>query len=386
MTTVPAESIHWVVRMNYRNRSASWLFVVAVFGVHFRDVGLGTVAWALMLAQFVVYPHVVYLRARRAKDPLAAEIQNMLLDNFCFGLWAAALGFPLWIAYMLIICGCINVTAFRAGKGAVQALAAAALGAALTVAVTGWRFTPDTSLQVSALSMGCLTAYLVLFARGAHTRTVVLANTRAQLRQSQAQLQSQLQAVQSLQAQLTEQANRDPLTGLYNRRYLNIALPRELDASAGAGLPLAVLLMDLDHFKLVNDRLGHAAGDDVLCQVAALLLEGTRANDICCRYGGEEFLLVLPGMALDAALARAQDFRRKVADRPWRADGQPVAVTLSVGVACTQGAALTPAALIDRADRALYQAKAEGRNRVSAARPASAGGADAVALPANPAP
>lgn len=385
MTAVPAAPTHWVVRMNHRNRSASWLIVAAVLAVHFLEQGYGAWAWWLMVLQFLVYPHIVYLRARYAKDPLAAEIQNMLLDNFCFGLWAAALGFPLWIAYTLVICGCINMTAFRALKGGLQALAAVALGAALVVAVAGWRFTPGTSLSVSALSMLCLSVYLVLFARGAHTRTVVLSATRAKLRQREAALQSQLQAVQSLQAQLTEQAHRDPLTGLYNRRYLDTALQRELEGCVGEGATLALLLIDLDHFKQINDCHGHAAGDEVLRQVAVLLLQTMRPSDICCRYGGEEFLALLPGMGLQTAVDRAQALRQQVAERCWLADGQPVGVTLSVGVACAHNAAMAPAALIDLADRALYQAKSGGRNRVCVAGAAPVAETDGAATPVVPA-
>lgn len=372
--------------MNYRNRSVSWLIFVAVLSVHFLERGHGPWAWWLMVLQFLVYPHVVYLRARRARDSLTAEIHNLLLDNFCFGLWAAALGFPLWIVFTLVICGCINMTAFRALKGVLQALAAAAAGATLMVALDGWRFTPETSLRVSLMSMLCLSAYLVLFARDAHTRTVALSATRARLRQSEAALQSQLQAIQSLQDQLTEQANRDPLTGLYNRRYLTTALQRETDACAREGATLALLLIDLDLFKQINDRHGHAAGDDVLCQISALLLQSMRPSDICCRYGGEEFLLVLPGMGLQTAVERAQALRQQVAERRWLADGQPIGVTLSVGVACAHNARVAPAALIDLADRALYQAKAEGRNRVCVAgdAPTQAPQADGMSMPPLP--
>lgn len=386
MTAEPAAPAHWVVRMNYRNRCVSWLIFVAVLSVHFLERGHGPWAWWLMVLQFLVYPHVVYLRARHARDSLTAEIHNLLLDNFCFGLWAAALGFPLWIVFTLVICGCINMTAFRALKGVLQALAAAAAGATLMVALDGWRFTPETSLRVSLMSMLCLSAYLVLFARDAHTRTVALSATRARLRQSEAALQSQLQAIQSLQDQLTEQANRDPLTGLYNRRYLTTALQREIDACAREGATLALLLIDLDLFKQINDRHGHAAGDDVLCQISALLLQSMRPSDICCRYGGEEFLLVLPGMGLQTAVERAQALRQQVAERRWLADGQPIGVTLSVGVACAHNARVAPAALIDMADRALYQAKAEGRNRVCMAgdAPTQAPQADGMSMPPLP--
>jgi diguanylate cyclase (GGDEF)-like protein len=381
MTALPAAPIHWVVRMTHRNRSVSGVIFAGVLSVHFLEQGYGPWTWGLMLLQFLVYPHLVYLRARYAKDPLAADIQNFLIDNFCFGLWAAALGFPLWVIFALVICGCINMTAFRSLKGVFQALAVGTAGAALMVALNGWRFTPDTSLRVSLLSMLCLSIYLVLFARDAHIRTVTLSATRARLRQSEAALQSQLQAVQSLQAQLTEQAHRDPLTGLYNRRYLDTVLQREIDACVREDATLALLLIDLDFFKKINDMHGHAAGDDVLRQLSVLLLQSVRPSDICCRYGGEEFLLLLPGMGLETAVERAQALRLQVAQRRWLAGGQPINVTLSVGVACAHDARIAPAALIDLADRALYQAKAEGRTRVCVAEAALAVEADGLAPP-----
>lgn len=364
MTDAPVAPTHWVVRMNYRNRAGSWLAAFVVLAVHFGEHAYGLWLWLFMGLQFLVYPHVVFWRARHAKDPLAAEIQNLLFDNFCFGVWAAVLGFPLWITFTLFICGCINMVAFSAFKGVLQALGAFVAGVLLVFAVGGWRLTLDTSLLVSALSMASLSGYLILFAYDAHRRTVALSETRSKLRQSEAGLQRQIDAIQSLQAQLTEQANRDPLTGLYNRRYLHDSMQREFDRCARDGAPVSLLLIDLDHFKLVNDHHGHSVGDEVLRQVSAILEQETRSSDICCRYGGEEFLLVLSGVGAQAAQERAEHCRSQVAAHPWLVNGQAFAVTLSVGVACTADTHLTPAELIDRADQALYRAKAEGRNRV----------------------
>ena len=363
---------HWAVRMNYRNRSVSWLLVAGIFGLYFHDQGLGIMHWLLMALQFLVYPHLVFLRARRSADPLRAELHNLLLDNFCFGIWGAALGFPLWIFFSLVVAGAINMSAFAGGRGALQALGAVLAGTLLVHALGAARaFSPDTSLAVSLMSIGTLGFYLILVARGAYQRTLVLHETRVKLRQSEAALQGQLQEIRSLQARLTEQATRDPLTGLYNRRYLNDSLQRELDRCARDGQPLSLLLVDLDHFKQINDRHGHGAGDEVLRQISALLLRHMRSSDICCRYGGEEFLLVLPGVDQQAALERAELCRRQVAGqqasaRPGEA-GLPFAVTLSIGVACSPDARQLPAELIERADRALYRAKAEGRNRVCVA-------------------
>lgn len=355
--------------MNYRNRAGSWLMAFGILALYFQEQGYGLWHWGFMSLQFLVYPHLVYLRARNAPDPLAAEIWNLRLDSLCFGIWTAVLGAPLWICFTLIICGCINLAAFAAGRGVLQALGAVVVGAVLTLTLGGGAaaFLPETSLAVSLLCMAALAIYLILFAQDAHMRTVVLHETRLKLRQSESALQGQIEAIQALQDQLREQANRDPLTGLYNRRYLDDSLQRELDRCAREGQPLSLLLIDLDHFKQINDRHGHAAGDEVLRQISALLLQNMRSSDICCRWGGEEFLLVLPGLGLDAAAERAELCRRLVAGQ-GQGHEQAFAVTLSIGVAaCTAEAGTAPAALIERADRALYRAKAEGRNRVCVA-------------------
>jgi diguanylate cyclase (GGDEF)-like protein len=354
-------AVHWVVKMNHRNRTASWWIVFLIFAVHFHATGQGAVAWALMALQFLVYPHVVYPVARYARDPLAAELNNLRLDDFCFGLWTAWLGFPLWITFLLVICGCINLAAFRGFRGALQAAALSAAGAAVSVAAFGLKFEPDTTMPVTALSMACLTVYLLLFARGAYFRALSLSETRHKLRLSEQALQGQLEAVQALQAQLTEQANRDPLTGLYNRRYLNDSLRREF--GAGAGQSAAVLLVDIDHFKQINDRFGHSAGDQVIRHVATLLQQQARANDVVCRYGGEEFLVLLPGMDAGAAMGRAEWYRQQVGVPGTVIAMDGATVTLSIGVAGTTDKAMSPERLIDQADQALYLAKSGGRNR-----------------------
>jgi diguanylate cyclase (GGDEF)-like protein len=368
---------HWVVRMNHRNRTASWWIVFAIFALHFRATGQETLAWVLMSLQFLVYPHVVYAVARISRDPMGAELNNLRLDDFCFGLWAGWLGFPLWIAYLLVICGCINLAAFRGFRGALEAAALSALGAIVSVACFGLRFVPDTTMPVTALSMACLTIYLLLFARGAYTRAITLNETRYKLRQSEQALQGQLDAVQALQAQLLEQANRDALTGLYNRRYLSDALSREFERSARTGNPLSMLLVDIDHFKQINDQFGHSTGDRVIQSVASLLARNMGSRDVAFRYGGEEFLILLPELDASAALARAERYRAEtpVSAEVSAAHGRPV--TLSIGIASTAAMADkvgSPQQLIDQADAALYQAKLGGRNRCSVYQ-----GADEVA-------
>ncbi len=158
----------------------------------------------------------------------------------------------------------------------------------------------------------------------------------------------------------------DPLTGLFNRRYARPHLARMRARAEQTGVGFSVLMIDIDHFKLVNDRYGHAAGDTVLCEVAQRLRENFRAVDLVARIGGEEFLVALPDAGLEQALRAAERLRRVVGATACGADGDqvPVWVTVSVGVA-TSTSDEEPDHVIARADAALYDAKLNGRNRVT---------------------
>lgn len=168
-----------------------------------------------------------------------------------------------------------------------------------------------------------------------------------------------------LQARLREQSVRDPLTGLYNRRYMEESLLRESARAARGGTPMAVAMLDLDHFKAFNDRHGHEAGDALLRAVGASLQESTRSEDVACRFGGEEFTLILPGADVDAARRRAEEIRERVRTLAVRHQGRRLEpVTLSIGLAVQPQHGATPEALVGAADRALYAAKEAGRDRV----------------------
>lgn len=171
-----------------------------------------------------------------------------------------------------------------------------------------------------------------------------------------------------LQEVLREQAIRDPLTGLFNRRYLDETLPRELGRCQRIGEPLTVAMLDLDHFKRFNDDYGHEAGDAVLRTVGDLLRQSLRVGDIACRYGGEELVLILPGAMLAAARARLEHVRQAAMRLrlPYRGSQLP-AITVSIGLAAAEPDEADAAALLGRADAALYRAKEQGRNRVIAA-------------------
>ena len=175
-------------------------------------------------------------------------------------------------------------------------------------------------------------------------------------------LQERLLAAQDA---LRVEATHDHLTGLTNRRMIMYHLTRELNRARHEGRSVAVALADLDHFKAVNDAHGHAAGDTVLFETASRMRAAVRAYDFVGRYGGEEFLLVLPGADANTGQAIAERVRARVAEEPVRGSlSTPLCVSVSVGVAWSGTAGLDPNALVAAADAALYRAKANGRNRV----------------------
>ncbi len=188
------------------------------------------------------------------------------------------------------------------------------------------------------------------------------------LRESNRQLQLRLDEIGRLQSALQEQAVRDGLTGLFNRRYLDGILDREVSRARREGSPLALVMLDIDHFKRVNDTYGHQAGDEVLRVLAATLQADIRAEDTACRYGGEEFLILLPNMPLAAAIERAEGWRRAVEALTVGHGEFAITFTISLGVAAYPEHGKTPDDLTRCADQALYRAKAAGRNRVLAYR------------------
>ena len=208
--------------------------------------------------------------------------------------------------------------------------------------------------------IGCLTVTGQGLAHGAE-------HQRAWIGQLAEQLGLALSNVR-LRVSLRQQSIVDPLTQLYNRRYMDEVLKRELARSSRNGSPLSVLVLDLDHFKRINDTFGHEAGDAILRKVALTLRENIRSGDVACRMGGEEMVVLLPECGIENALKRAETLRLAIAANDVLHQGQPIGATASIGVASYPEHGSSMQALVHAADLALYEAKHSGRNCVRVAK------------------
>lgn len=185
-----------------------------------------------------------------------------------------------------------------------------------------------------------------------------------ELRRANERLSEQLAEIESLHETLREQAIRDPLTGLYNLRFLTESMKREIAQATRENNYLSVVLMDIDHFKIFNDTYGHKAGDEVLRELGKILSTQTRTGDIACRYGGEEFIVIMPSAHPAEACKRADQWRQFFESTQIDNKGELLSATLSAGVATFPDHGSTDDEIWRAADHALYMAKSAGRNRV----------------------
>lgn len=249
------------------------------------------------------------------------------------------------------------------------------IGLSLLLALVAWRIgrsivMPLKRLTVAAdrIAAGDLTVQLPVAQEDEVGRlTQVFNRMTDNLRQSHEEFEAASLALQKQNALLETLSVTDSLTGLFNRKKLDDILADQFARFKRNQRPFTVLMLDIDHFKALNDTYGHLAGDQVLTNVAAILAKSIRSVDYAARYGGEEFVIVLPETTSAAALEMAERIRAQVENAAYPFHGQTIAVTISIGVAHSRTDDATADAVVARADQELYQAKHTGRNRVHSA-------------------
>jgi diguanylate cyclase (GGDEF)-like protein len=190
---------------------------------------------------------------------------------------------------------------------------------------------------------------------------------QASLKRANKKLQSQLEKIETLQAQLREQAIRDALTGMFNRRYLEEILPEKIKQCQARGLPLSLMMVDIDHFKVVNDNYGHQAGDEILQYLGELFQQKIGEKGIACRYGGEEFAIVLPEVDINESRQYAEAIRLAFKQHRHKSAKGSIQSTVSIGISCFPVHGQDGHGLLTAADNALYRAKYAGRNCIKIA-------------------
>jgi diguanylate cyclase (GGDEF)-like protein len=359
-----ARPAHWTVKTNYRLRTGSFLDMFACIVLHGWGKSWSPVLWAAIGLHLLAYPHLVYWLARRSPRSQEAEVNNLTVDCLLFGLLMGALQFPLWITFTVYIASTMNITISRGWSGLARSQVASLGGALVAVGLFGWHPSPDTGWPSIWLCVLGNAVYLSCIGIVAHSRNQQLRETREALRAGELALKERFSEIQALQDQLQEQAIRDPLTGLFNRRFLESTVVQELARCARDGVSMALVMIDVDHFKKVNDTFGHPAGDQVLKALATRLQAEVRASDCACRYGGEEFILLLPGMDVETAWTRADRWRQAFAEDTVTFGELRLQATISIGIAAFPAHGDSLAELTRCADQALYDAKHTGRNRV----------------------
>jgi diguanylate cyclase len=310
----------------------------------------GIAIWSLAVFHGIIWPHVARRAALACVVPYRGELLNLMVDSVFGGFWIVAMQFNvLPSVVILVMIGMDNIAAgglrlFARGIGAHAA------GVAIGAALLGLRFTPMSTMATIVASLPLLIIY-------------PLSLGWAMYRMSQ-KLAARTREFERL-------SRTDGLTRLWNRRYWEGQLALEFERCRANGYASCLLLIDLDHFKRVNDTLGHPAGDAVLVAFADMLRGHFRAGDSIGRYGGEEFGVVLPGATLRETQAIARDLLVRVREQAREPDAS-CPCTISAGIAQLMPEMPDYHTWLLEADRSLYQAKAQGRDRIVVAGMAAA--------------
>ena len=303
--------------------------------------------WVLLLANGFAWPHLAWLLAARSADPRRTELRNLMADSVLGGIWIAVMQFNLLPSVLLATMLAVDKLSVGGPRFLLRTSALLLAACALTSAALGFPVDIVTPMSVIGACIPMLVAYPLAVSGVAYRLASKLARQNRRL---------------------DELGRTDGLTGLANRRQCFALAETELARHFRTGRPAALLILDIDHFKDINDRYGHPMGDEVLCAVAQTLRRCCRETDTPTRYGGDEFLLMLPETDLRGAEEAARRIRGQLETMKFE-NAPDLRCTVSLGAAEAGRDIANVDLWIQQADTALYRAKAAGRNRFMAATP-----------------
>jgi diguanylate cyclase len=332
-------------------------------GAGLYQAGAPAWVWGVMLVYCFAWPHIALRISLRSASPYAAERRNLMVDSFAGGIWPVAMAFNVLPSVLLLAALAMNNFAAGGARLFGQGVLAHLAGAAAALLLLGPKFVPESNFTTVLLCVPFLLTYPLVLGVVMYRLSIELSRRKDELVLEKRRADEANLAKTRVLAEL---AARDELTGLFNRRHMSELLAQHRAACQRSGEGFAVALVDLDHFKRINDSHGHAVGDSVLRAFAEQAGAAMRGTDTVGRWGGEEFLVIYPRSTAQEAAQGADRLRERVAAAVVTTPGgQPLTFTVSIGL--TEH--LPPEsveALVERADRAMYQAKSQGRNRVVA--------------------
>lgn len=326
----------------YRMRTLGLAMGMICVGAALHEHGAGIDAWILLAANLLVWPHLAYRLVRRSVEPVQAEYRNLAFDSAMGGFWIAAMQFALVPSAVLAVMLTMDKMIVGGWRFALRCLLGMLLTCIAASAAWGFAFQPNATQAMLLASLPLLIAYPMAIGHSVHTIWLKARHQREML---------------------DRMARFDGATGLMNRQQWLYAASLELKRFQRSGRPAVLILIDIDHFKSINDSHGHTMGDHVVEEFARLLKACLRETDTGGRYGGDEFGIVMPETRWEEAIVAAERLRRQVAVYVFNRDG--LRCTVSIGLAEINSSIASVSEWVDAADSALYRAKRNGRDCIA---------------------
>ncbi len=341
--------------MNNRKKDSAIRLIERVYWPRISGLGLAFIAvsfflvkndapswlWILLTFWGLIWPHVAHYSAKRADKPFKHEIINLFVDAFMIGFWVPVMSFSIVPSISIVCMHLLSIVSVLGLRKMFLGFAVELLGIAFAVLIVGFHFELEMDQTLILASLPMITIYPLFVGLNAYSLAVKLGTKSAAL--------AKLSRI-------------DGLTGLNNRTYWEEQLKQVFKLSRRENLKATIVFIDVDHFKNINDKYGHIVGDEVLQKIANLISDCARDTDICGRYGGEEFCILMPNTTQTDAHHLAERLRTQIANS-FLHPNYKIKASISIGVSEVSEGMANYTDWLSSADKALYLAKEEGRNQ-----------------------